>query len=190
MIRFFDVVLSIIALIILSPLLLITALVILITSGRPILYIHTRIGKDRKPFKLYKFRTMVKDAHKMRELLQDKNEAQWPFFKMTNDPRITKVGKILRKTSIDELPQLINIIKGDMAIVGPRPLPPEEASVCDDRKFAVRPGLTGPRQLVRYKAVSVEERDAMEIAYVEDKHKFKTNLIIILKTFGVLFKGD
>lgn len=119
--RIFDLVMSVLALIVLSPVFLIAALAILLEDGGPVIYSQIRLTKGGKQFRMFKFRSMVKNADDLLESLQDQNEMNGPAFKIANDPRVTKVGKILRKTSIDELPQLVNIIIGDMSIIGPRP---------------------------------------------------------------------
>ncbi len=119
--RVFDLVMSVFALIVLSPVFLVTALAILLEDGGPVFYSQIRLTKGGKKFRMFKFRSMVKNADDLLESLQDQNEMTGPAFKIANDPRITKVGKIIRKTSIDELPQLVNIIIGDMSIIGPRP---------------------------------------------------------------------
>lgn len=124
--RIFDLVMSIFALIVLSPVFLITAIAILLEDGGPVFFCQTRLTKGGREFKMFKFRSMVKDAEARLASLQAQNEMKGPAFKITNDPRITKVGAIIRKTSIDELPQLFNIIMGDMSIIGPRPPLPRE----------------------------------------------------------------
>ncbi|SCN23755.1 putative undecaprenyl-phosphate N-acetylgalactosaminyl 1-phosphate transferase [Clostridium sp. N3C] len=143
--RFIDLFLSILGIIILSPIMLITAIAIKIDSKGPVFFSQQRVGKDGKLFKMYKFRSMVVDAEKLKEKLMDKNEMSGPMFKMTNDPRITRVGKLIRKTSVDELPQLFNVIKGDMSLVGPRPNLPKEVeqfSKYHKLKLLAKLGLT------------------------------------------------
>ena len=120
--RLFDITASSFALLILSPVFLLTAIAILLEDGGPVFFIQPRAGKGMKPFRMYKFRSMFKNADQLFAQLQEKNEQSGHAFKIKDDPRITKVGKIIRKYSIDELPQLINILKGDMSIVGPRPI--------------------------------------------------------------------
>lgn len=124
--RVFDIVMSVFALIVLSPVFLITAIAIKCEDGGKVFFGQTRLTKDGKAFTMYKFRSMCHDAEAKLSSLMDRNEMKGPAFKIEDDPRITKVGRIIRKTSIDELPQLINIIKGDMAIIGPRPPLPRE----------------------------------------------------------------
>lgn len=126
--RIFDIVLSTCALIILSPLLLVVAIAIRANDGGPAIYKQVRLTKNGKEFSIYKFRSMCMNADQMLDDLMDQNEMEGPAFKIAEDPRITKIGKFIRKTSIDELPQLINIIKGDMTIIGPRPPLPREVA--------------------------------------------------------------
>jgi lipopolysaccharide/colanic/teichoic acid biosynthesis glycosyltransferase len=144
--RGLDIVVSAILLVLLAPLLLLVAILIKVTSPGPVLFIQNRVGYNKRRFKVYKFRTMTPGAeHKIKEL-EHLNEVSGPAFKIKNDPRITPVGKLLRKTSIDELPQLFNVLKGDMSLVGPRPLPERDyAGFNQDwqrRRFSVRPGIT------------------------------------------------
>ncbi len=144
--RFFGILLSLIAIIVLSPLFLVVAFLISVWDGKgkPI-FVQKRCGKNGKIFKLYKFRTMCIDAEEKKDSLRELNEMDGPVFKIRNDPRITKIGKFLRAANIDELPQLFNILKGDMAIVGPRPALPEEVkqySSSDRLRLLVTPGLT------------------------------------------------
>ncbi len=120
--RITDIVLSSIGLLLLSPILIIVAIAIKIDSRGPIIFKQDRVGKDGKIFSMYKFRSMVVNAEELKQQLQSQNEMSGPMFKIKNDPRITKIGRFIRKTSIDELPQLLNVIKGDMSLVGPREL--------------------------------------------------------------------
>ena len=129
--RFFDVFLSIIVLILLSPVFIITAIAIRVESKGNIIFVQDRVGYKGKKFKMYKFRSMCENAEDLKSKLLDKNEMDGPMFKMKDDPRITKVGKFIRKTSIDELPQIINVIKGEMSLVGPRPSLPKEVEKFD-----------------------------------------------------------
>lgn len=188
--RTFDLVVSVLALIVLSPLFVIVAIAILIDSGAPIFYTQTRVGKRRKPFRLIKFRTMVKNADKLKSKMYSQNEAAFPYFKIRNDSRITKVGKFLRRTSIDELPQLFNIIKGDMSIVGCRPVLPQEASYLKDIRFEVDAGLTGITQIHRNENLALDEIERLEAEYVNSTKRMWLDLCIIFKTFKVVFKGQ
>ncbi len=126
--RIFDVVMSAFALLVLSPVFLVVAILIKCEDGGPVFYTSTRLTKNGKEFRMYKFRSMCVNAEQQKKDLQEQNEMNGPAFKMKDDPRVTKMGKFIRKTSIDELPQLVNIIKGDMSIIGPRPPLPEEVA--------------------------------------------------------------
>lgn len=174
--RFFDIVLSLLALIVLSPVMLITAILIKIKLGSPVIFKQKRPGKNEKIFTLHKFRTMTDKKDENGNLLPDSE-------------RLTKFGKILRSTSIDELPELINIIKGDMSIVGPRPLLVEYLelySETEKRRHDVRPGLTGLAQVNGRNATTWEERFKYDIEYV-NKITFWEDLKIILKTIKKVF---
>ena len=142
--RILDIAISAISLILLSPLFAFIALPIKLTSPGPVLYLWRVIGRDGRPFVGYKFRTMIPDADELKQQLLDKNEMTGPVFKMKSDPRVTPVGRILRKFSLDELPQLWNVLKGDMSLVGPRPVGPHEWEHFEEwqrRKLSVTPGM-------------------------------------------------
>jgi exopolysaccharide biosynthesis polyprenyl glycosylphosphotransferase len=181
--RLFDVVLSGFSLFVLSPLFLIVALMIKATSKGPVYFKQQRLGKNLKPFKLYKFRTMVAGADAMKGKLKSKNEVKG-LFKMKDDPRITKFGKFLRRTNLDELPQLINIFKGDMSVVGPRPhLQAELVNFKGWRmaRFKVKPGLTGLWQVNGRHELNFDKAVLYDIYYI--KHmSFFLDWSIILKT--------
>lgn len=148
--RVTDVLLASLALLMLSPVLLVIAAVLAVTSPGPIIYKSLRIGKDYKPFHMYKFRTMRVDADQQRDALRQAVGLQGQLFKIKEDPRVTPVGKLLRSTSLDELPQLLNVLKGDMSLVGPRPLPPDESEMFVSpytMRFSVYPGITGLWQI-------------------------------------------
>lgn len=186
--RLLDIIFSFLCLVCFSPLFILVGLIIFIIDGYPIFFMQERIGKDKKTFKIIKFRTMRQRAELELDSLQIFNEENWPFFKISADPRITKLGKILRKLSIDELPQLINILKGDMSFVGPRPVLQTEAAALPDLRFSVRPGLTGPTQIYRNEKLSLAQREQLEKEYVNNKSFFK-DVKNILQTFLVIFKG-
>ena len=191
--RLFDIVVSAIALIILSPLFLLIALVIKLESRGPVFYVAQRAGRGYRIFNFFKFRTMVMDADQKVEQLShlnqyDANPANGPvFFKISNDPRITKVGTFLRNTSLDELPQLLNVLKGDMSLVGNRPLPLYEAATLTTDEWAARflapAGITGLWQIKKrgHNNMSVAERINLDITYAE-KYSFMYDLLIIAKT--------
>jgi len=188
--RLQDIVLSVAALLVLWPLMLIVSIAIVIDSpGAGPLFVQTRVGRDGKEFKFYKFRSMCPNAEeKLKELLKQ-NEMDGPAFKMKDDPRITRVGKFIRKTSIDELPQLWNILKGDMSIVGPRPALPREVAQYNDymrQRLIVTPGLTCYWQIQpRRNDLTFEEWMELDIKYIQER-SFKVDWMIIFKTFGAV----
>lgn len=187
-----DIMLSLFALICLSPLLLITAVAIMLEDGGFPLFTQERMGKDMKPFRFYKFRSMYVGADKLLEELLKDNEQSGHAFKIRDDPRITKVGRFIRRFSIDELPQLLNIIKGDMSIVGPRPIlvwQMEEADGHDRQRLIVRPGLTCYWQIQGRSDVPWEEWVELDLDYIEDMG-FLTDIRIILKTIPAIFRGE
>ncbi|MDU2460700.1 MAG: sugar transferase, partial [Clostridium sp.] len=141
--RIIDIIGSLIGLILLSPILIIVGILIKFESKGPIVFTQKRVGKDGKEFDMYKLRSMVVNAEEIKEKLKEQNEMSGPMFKMKDDPRITKVGKFIRKTSIDELPQLVNVLKGDMSLVGPRPSLPNEVKEFETwmlKRLNVKPG--------------------------------------------------
>lgn len=187
-----DIFFSLLALIILCPLLLIVALIIYIDDphGSPI-FVQERCGRNGKLFKMYKFRTMYVDAEARLADLLEKNEMDGPAFKMKDDPRITRVGRILRQTSIDELMQLVNILKGDMSIVGPRPALPREVELYNDyqrQRMYVQPGLTCYWQIQPNRNdISFDEWMDLDIQYVQDR-SFLVDWKIIFMTMGAVLK--
>ena len=189
--RFFDLVISIMALILLSPLLLITMVAIKLEDGGPVIYSQTRVGKNGKPFTFYKFRSMCVNAGEKRLDLKDLNESDGPIFKITKDPRITKVGRIIRKSSIDELPQLRNVLRGDMAIVGPRPpLLNEVAQYTPEQmhRLDVKPGLTCYWQCSGRSNLSFEKWMELDFKYIKERSLW-TDFKIILKTVPAVLLG-
>ena len=189
--RFFDIVLSLIALVVLSPVFLITAIAIRLEDGEPVIFTQDRIGLNGSVFKMYKFRSMRVGADKEHEELKKYNELDGPAFKMRLDPRITKVGRFIRKTSIDELPQLVNILKGEMSIVGPRPLPVYETQECtpyQKQRLKVLPGLTCYWQVSGRNDIPFDEWIEMDLRYIKEASIF-TDLKLILLTFGAVIRG-
>lgn len=184
--RIIDVVFALIALIILLPVFAIIALAIKIESKGPVFFKHTRIGKNGKIIKIYKFRSMVNNAEELiKNFTPEQMKEYKENYKLSNDPRITRVGKILRRASLDELPQLINIIKGDLSIIGPRPVVQEELKKYGDNagKFlSITPGLTGYWAANGRSCTSYQQRMEMELFYVENV-SLKLDLQIFLKTF-------
>ncbi|AVQ44385.1 sugar transferase [Clostridium botulinum] len=189
--RIVDLLGSIIGLILLSPILIIIAIAIKLDSKGPIFFIQERVGKDGQVFNMYKFRSMVIDAEEKLFGLKDQNEMSGPMFKMRNDPRITKVGKFIRKTSIDELPQLFNVLKGEMSLVGPRPNLPREVIKFTDYqkdKLLVKPGLTCYWQVTGRNNIDFEQWIELDIKYIRERNTW-TDIKLIFKTVRVLF-GD
>ena len=189
--RVTDIFLSAIGLILLSPILLIVAIAIKIDSKGPIIFKQDRVGKDGKIFSMYKFRSMIVNAEELKAKLETKNEMSGPMFKMKNDPRITKVGRFIRKTSIDELPQLINVIKGDMSLVGPRPSLPKEVEQFSPwmlERLKVKPGITCYWQVMGRNNIAFEEWMKLDVKYVHEMN-YWLDIKLIFKTFFVLF-GD
>ena len=185
-----DILFSLLALLVLWPLMLLLALVIYIDSpGASPFFVQERIGLNGKPFRFIKFRSMVPDAEKKLHALLDKNEMDGPVFKIKRDPRITRVGSFIRRCSIDELPQLINILKGDMSIVGPRPALPREVKKYDDyerQRLYVRPGLTCYWQVQpRRNDLSFDQWLELDLKYIRER-SFATDWKIIFKTFSAV----
>lgn len=189
--RFFDIVLSLCGLVILSPLFLITAVAIRLDSKGPAFYSQKRIGKNGKPFKMYKFRSMCVDAEQQLERLAALNERDGPTFKITHDPRVTRVGRFIRKTCIDELPQLINILRGEMSLVGPRPPLPNEVAVYTPyqmRRLGVTPGLICFWQATKGEDTTFEEWVEMDLKYIRER-SLKTDIKILFLTVRVVLLG-
>lgn len=183
--RSIDIIFSILALIILTPLLIVTTIAIKIDSKGNIIFSQLRTGKNGKPFIMYKFRSMYAGAETKRNDLISQNEMDGPVFKITNDPRITKVGRFIRSYSIDELPQLINVIRGEMSLVGPRPLATYETEKFTEEEMMrhlVKPGLTCYWQVSGRNKVSFREWIEMDMKYIKEM-SIKTDFKIILLTF-------
>jgi exopolysaccharide biosynthesis polyprenyl glycosylphosphotransferase len=191
--RFVDVALSTICLIALSPLLLLIAVLIKCTSPGPVLFLQKRIGLNKRPFTLFKFRTMVVDAERRMAELEHMNEASGPVFKIAFDPRITPIGRLLRKTSIDELPQLVNVLMGDMSLVGPRPLPARDYNgFIEDwprRRFSVKPGITCLWQVCGRSAIPFEQWMELDLQYI-DKWSLWLDAEILLRTIPAVLRGS
>ena len=187
-----DVLLSGAALLVLSPVFLITAVCIKLEDGGPVIFSQPRMGKDMKPFTFYKFRSMYVDADKQLMDLLKENEQTGHAFKIRDDPRITKVGKFIRRYSIDELPQLVNIIKGDMSIVGPRPILDWQMLECDayeQQRQIVRPGLTCYWQIQGRSNIEWDEWVELDLDYIRDMSVW-TDIVIVLKTVPSVLRGD
>jgi exopolysaccharide biosynthesis polyprenyl glycosylphosphotransferase len=190
--RGLDILVSGLMLAILSPLLLAIALLIVLDSGRPFFFRQKRAGRDGAAFTMLKFRTMVVDAEKQLADLVDLEQLDEPAFKIPDDPRITRAGSLLRRTSLDELPQLINVLRGDMSLVGPRPEEEAVVALYDERqriRLAVKPGLTGPMQVYGRGDLTFEERLAMERDYL-DNLSIAGDLAILLRTPRAIVRGE
>jgi exopolysaccharide biosynthesis polyprenyl glycosylphosphotransferase len=190
--RLIDVVVSGLALTLLAPLMGAIALWIALDCGRPILFRQRRAGKDGEPFTMLKFRTMVVDAEELLPELVDLQALDEPAFKIQNDPRVTRSGRALRRTSLDELPQLINVLRGDMSLVGPRPEEEAVVALYDERqriRLAVKPGLTGPMQVYGRGDLTFEERLAMERDYL-DNLSIASDIAILVRTPMALIRGS
>ena len=189
----FDMIVSILLIIVLSPVFLIIAILVKLTSKGPVFVSLSRVGRKAKVFKMYKFRSMVKDAHKMKSEMMERNERQdGPLFKIKNDPRVTKFGRWLRRTSLDELPQLFNVLRGQMSLVGPRPHEPEEVSRYQrgyKKLLTIKSGITGMAQVSGRSNLAFTEEAKLDIFYIEN-WSMLLDLIILLKTPKALFRKD
>ena len=186
--RLFDIVASACGLILLSPLFLFLVIKIRSEDGGPAFYSQERIGKNEKPFKMWKFRSMVVDADKMLDELEDQNEIDGAMFKIKDDPRVTKIGHVIRKYSLDELPQLWNVLIGDMSLVGPRPPLPsevEEYTNYDKQRLTVMPGCTGLWQVTRRSEADFDEMVWLDIVYINHSGLFE-DFKLIVKTVLVM----
>jgi lipopolysaccharide/colanic/teichoic acid biosynthesis glycosyltransferase len=169
----------------------IIALIIRLTSpGAPVVFKQLRTGKGGRRFYMYKFRTMIPNAEELKERYAHLNELQWPDFKITNDPRITKVGKFLRKTSLDEIPQLFNVLKGEMSLVGPRPTSfgAETYKLWHTSRLDVMPGLTGLWQIIGRAQLEFDDRLRLDIAYIE-RASLWLDINILLRTVSAVFQS-
>ena len=178
-------------LILLSPILIIVGITVKLSSKGPIFFSQKRVGKNGEIFNMYKFRSMVVNAEELKEKLASQNEMSGPMFKMKDDPRITGVGKFIRKTSLDELPQLWNVLKGDMSLVGPRPSLPKEVAQFESwmyKRLEVKPGLTCYWQVSGRNNIDFEDWMKLDCTYVDERNLW-IDIKLIFKTVGVLF-GD
>jgi exopolysaccharide biosynthesis polyprenyl glycosylphosphotransferase len=190
--RSFDVVASTVALIALSPLLLLIALAVATTSPGGALFVQQRVGLKGKPFPMLKFRSMVADADKRVEALLHANEGSGPLFKLRSDPRVTRVGRFLRRTSLDELPQLVNVLLGQMSLVGPRPALEREVvqySPHEGRRLYVKPGITGLWQVSGRSNLSWEDSVRLDLLYV-DHWTLRADMKILARTLKTLVKSE
>ena len=189
--RCFDVASSIIAIVLLSPVFIVVAVLVKLDSKGTAFFAHERLGLNGKKIKVYKFRTMLSNALQILNDMPDSMKSEFEEnFKFENDPRVTKLGKFLRESSLDELPQLINIIKGDMSVVGPRPIVTQEITkygIYMDKLLTIKPGLTGNWQVSGRSDTTYEERVKFDMDYI-DTRSFFMDIVIILKTVGVVIK--
>jgi exopolysaccharide biosynthesis polyprenyl glycosylphosphotransferase len=190
--RSVDIVLGTVGLVLASPILLAAAISVRLSGSGPVIFSQPRFGLNRRPFRMYKFRTMVADAEALQVSLEERNEAAGPVFKIRDDPRVTRVGRFLRHTSIDELPQLVNVILGDMSLVGPRPLPLRDVERFGEstlmRRFSVRPGLTCLWQISGRSNVDFARWIALDLNYI-DNWSLSLDLAILARTIPVVLRG-
>jgi exopolysaccharide biosynthesis polyprenyl glycosylphosphotransferase len=186
-----DYVISIMVIVLLSPFMLVIAFLIKLDGG-PVFFLQKRTGLNGRHFMCYKFRTMIVNAESLQQSLMTQNEQEGPVFKIKHDPRVTKIGHFLRKTSLDELPQFINVLKGEMAVVGPRPPIPSEVKQYQrwqNRRLSMKPGITCIWQVSGRNNIPFEQWMKMDMQYI-DTWSLKLDLIILLKTVRVVFTGD
>jgi lipopolysaccharide/colanic/teichoic acid biosynthesis glycosyltransferase len=173
------------------PLILLTILLVYVDSPGKVFFSQLRTGKGGRRFRMYKFRTMVPNAEELKLVYAHLNELTWPDFKITNDPRVTRIGKILRKTSLDELPQLLNVFKGDMSLVGPRPtsFAPDTYRLWHTERLEVVPGITGLWQVHGRSNLDFDDRLKLDIAYIE-RQSLWMDIQILIRTIGQVFVGE
>ena len=191
--RALDLVVAGIALLLVLPTLIVASIAIKLTSPGPVFFLQERIGLNKRRFKIFKFRTMVQNAETLMAQLEKHNEVSGPVFKIKNDPRITSIGKFLRRSSIDELPQLLNVLKGDMSLVGPRPLPVRDYEGFNEdwqrRRFSVKPGITCLWQVGGRSGVSFNQWMLLDMQYM-DEWSLWLDFKILFKTIPAVLKGS
>ncbi|WP_203621324.1 sugar transferase [Apilactobacillus nanyangensis] len=186
--RFLDILVSLLGIIVSLPITIVVMIAIKIEDGGPVFYAQKRIGRNKTEFLIFKFRSMVIDADKVKENLMGQNEIDGAMFKMAEDPRITKVGRFIRKHSIDEIPQLLNVLIGDMSIVGPRPPLPEEVAKYTDydlKRLCVKPGCTGLWQVSGRNSLNFDEMVELDMKYIK-KSSMLLDLKICFKTIWIM----
>lgn len=189
--RLIDVIGACVGLILTAPLMVLIALAIRLDSSGPVLFIQLRAGQGGRPFRMYKFRSMVVDAEARLNEVIARNRLPPPVFKIPDDPRVTRVGRVLRRFSLDELPQFVNVLKGEMSLVGPRPEEMRIAALYSPwhrRRLEVKPGITGPMQTYGRGTLSLDERVTLELAYIEDYTIWK-DFFYLLKTIKAVLGG-
>jgi len=191
--RVLDFTVSLILIILLAPIFVVAAILIKLTSPGPVLFLQKRLGLNKRGFLVCKFRTMVPDAEKKMKEIEHLNEVSGPVFKIKRDPRITAIGGFLRRTSIDELPQLFNVLKGDMSLVGPRPLPVRDYEGFSEdwqrRRFSVRPGITCLWQVGGRSSIPFEKWMQLDLQYI-DEWSLWLDLQILLRTIPAVLRGS
>ena len=190
--RTFDLISSSLAVILLAPLMLLIAIAIKVGTDGPVFFRQERVGRDGKRFEMLKFRTMVDGAHEQREQLEEQAGGKGPLFKMKSDPRVTKVGRLLRRTSLDELPQFINVVAGQMSLVGPRPALPSEMADWPPELYGrlrVRPGITGMWQVSGRSDTTFDEYIRHDLYYV-DNWSLGVDIAILARTAGAVMRSD
>lgn len=189
--RVFDISLCLLTLPFLLPLFLLCALLIWLDDPGPIFFKQLRTGKGGVRFRMYKFRTMVTNAEELKQKYAHLNELTWPDFKMTNDPRVTRIGRILRKTSLDEIPQIINVLKGEMSLVGPRPTSFDVStySLKHTERLEVLPGITGLWQISGRSDIDFDQRLLLDIEYIE-RRSLWFDIQILFRTVFAVFKQE
>ena len=190
--RTLDVAVSATALLLLSPVLLVAAAAVKLSSPGPVVFAQERYGLNRRRFRMYKLRTMVADAEALQAGLEDQNEASGPVFKIRKDPRITPVGHLLRRTSLDEVPQLLNVLRGEMSLVGPRPLPVRDVDRFTEaalmRRFSIRPGVTCLWQISGRSDLTFDDWIRLDLKYI-DEWSIALDLQILVQTFPAVLRG-
>lgn len=188
--RVLDLGLSSLGLALFSPLFLYLAIKIKLEDGGPIFYSQTRLGQGGRTFKIWKFRSMIEGADQLKQELMDKNEIAGAMFKIKDDPRVTKIGKMMRRHSLDELPQLVNVLRGEMALIGPRPPLPEEArqySAYDWQRLLVKPGCSGLWQVECRNDGDFDQMVQLDIKYINQRSLW-LDLRLMVKTIGLIFR--
>lgn len=188
--RIFDITVVLLASPFWVPVIVLVGILVWVDSpGAPVMFFQYRTGRSGKRFKMYKFRSMVPNAEELKQKYMHLNELQWPDFKITNDPRVTRVGRILRKTSLDELPQLLNILKGEMSLVGPRPtsFAADTYKLWHTERLDVSPGMTGLWQVIGRGEMEFDDRLRLDIAYIE-KRSILLDIYILFLTVYAVFK--
>jgi lipopolysaccharide/colanic/teichoic acid biosynthesis glycosyltransferase len=185
-----DVILAAIGLLVLAPVLAIIALCIWLEDpGAPVIFRQSRCGYGGRRFELFKFRTMVRDADALKESLRERSLVAWPDFRVANDPRVTRLGRLLRRTSLDELPQLFNVLRGDMSLVGPRPTSFDASTYAlwQTARLDFRPGITGPWQVVGRDSMDFTERCRLEISFFR-RRSLGRELLLLIRTAGCVIR--